>query len=155
MDSFLRESGRYNNTGLTSLTRNARKEFRFKDGTVVPPGAIVTAPALHLHRSEEFYADPNVFDGFRFSRLKEESQKATKHQMVSTDIEYLPFGHGKHACPGRFFAVNEMKLIFAKLIQRYDLRLVPGTAPSTMFLGTMTIPDTKLKVLVRNVRAKA
>ncbi|EUC47347.1 hypothetical protein COCMIDRAFT_3606 [Bipolaris oryzae ATCC 44560] len=149
MDSFLRESGRYNNTGLTNLIRNARKEFRFKDGTIVPPGAIITAPPLHLHRSEEFYTNPQVFDGFRFSRLKEESQGPTKHQMVSTDIEYLLFGHGKHACPGRFFAVNEMKLIFAKLLQQYDLKLIPGTAPKAMFIGTMAVPETKLNVLLR------
>ncbi|KAL5380441.1 hypothetical protein DPSP01_007763 [Paraphaeosphaeria sporulosa] len=89
MDSFLRESGRFNNTGLTNLTRNARKEVRFKDGTVIPPGAILTAPALHLHRSEEFYPNADVFDGFRFGLMNQESQKVTKHQMISTDIEYL------------------------------------------------------------------
>ncbi|KAF2180150.1 cytochrome P450, partial [Zopfia rhizophila CBS 207.26] len=151
LDSFLRESGRFNNTGLVSLNRNARKEFRFKDGTVIPAGARVGAPSLAIHNDPQYYLEPEKFDGFRFSRMREESAKPMKHQMVSTDIDYLPFGHGKHACPGRFFAVNEMKLIFANLLLRYDLKLIPGTAPARMFIGTMAIPETKLKVLMRSI----
>lgn len=115
MDSFLRESGRYNNTGLreflsfetrelilmswhpVNLTRNARKDFTFEDGTVIPAGAIVAAPSVTLHRDPNFYTAPEKFDGLRFSRLREEGEKGVKHQMVSTDLNYLPFGHGKHA----------------------------------------------------------
>ena len=45
------------------------------------------------------YPNPEVFDGFRFSRLREKDP--TKYQMVSTDFDYIQFGHGHHACPGR------------------------------------------------------
>ena len=30
------------------------------------------------------------------------------------------FGYGKQACPGRFLAVRQVKLILAKLIDGYD-----------------------------------
>ena len=35
----------------------------------------------------------------------------------------FPFGYGKHACPGRFFANQEFKVILVQLIMSYDLRL--------------------------------
>lgn len=54
-----------------------------------------------------------------------------------------------HHSPGRFFAVTEMKLIFAKLIQRYDMSLRPGEAPKEMLIATMAIPETKLQILFK------
>jgi hypothetical protein len=38
----------------------------------------------------------------------------------------LEFGHGSHACPGRFFAVNVLKAIVAHLLLKYDLKLRDG-----------------------------
>jgi hypothetical protein len=53
----------------------------------------------------EIYPDPEVFDGFRFSKLREsEESGSAKYQVITTTLDYLPFGHGRHACPGRFFA---------------------------------------------------
>jgi hypothetical protein len=64
---------------------------------MIPPGAILTAPALYLHRSREFCPNVDVFDGFLFSRMNKESRKGTKHQKISTGIGFPPCGHGKHA----------------------------------------------------------
>ncbi|KAK8030950.1 ent-kaurene oxidase [Apiospora arundinis] len=38
----------------------------------------------------------------------------------------MAFGYGKHACPGRFFAANEIKLILAHILLQYDLRMPDG-----------------------------
>jgi cytochrome P450 monooxygenase-3 len=35
----------------------------------------------------------------------------------------LHFGHGIHACPGRFFASNEIKVVLIELLQNWDIRL--------------------------------
>lgn len=51
--------------------------------------------------------------------------------------------------PGRFFAVTEMKLMFAELITRYDMKLAPGTGVNETFIATMAIPDTKLNILMK------
>jgi cytochrome P450 len=51
--------------------------------------------------------------------------------------------------PGRFYAVNEMKVMLAIFISRYEIKAVPGTAPKQTFLATMAIPDTQLKTLVK------
>ena len=38
----------------------------------------------------------------------------------------LEFGHGSHACPGRFFATNVIKSTLVPLLLDYDLRLPNG-----------------------------
>ena len=50
-------------------------------------------------------------------------------QLVSTSPDHLGFGHGKHACPGRFFASNEAKIILIHLLLKYDWRLPEGNPP--------------------------
>ncbi|CAH0039587.1 unnamed protein product, partial [Clonostachys solani] len=144
MDSFLRESGRFNNAGLMAMQRNVKREFRFSDGTVLPPGSKVGAPSFILHRDPEVYDDPEIFDGFRFIGSKYQDSKETL--VVNTTNNYHVFGHGRHPCPGRFFAVHEMKLIFCLLLLKYDIKLAPGDVPRGIFIATMAIPDTRLKV---------
>ncbi len=70
----------------------------------------------------------------------------------------VPEGNGTaNGCfldsPGRFFAVNEMKLIFCEFLKRYDIKLIPGTAAKRSYVGVFLMAETELKVLVRS-RAK-
>ncbi|KAI3316492.1 hypothetical protein HD806DRAFT_517399 [Xylariaceae sp. AK1471] len=38
------------------------------------------------------------------------------------------FGYSKHACPGRYYCIRQVKLIFTKLLLEYDLKWpAPGT----------------------------
>ncbi|RKK06614.1 hypothetical protein BFJ68_g16544 [Fusarium oxysporum] len=147
MDSFLRESARFNNAGLMSLQRNARKEFRFADGTVIPAGSRLGAPGVLLQNDAEVYDKPEEFDGFRFCGPAYAGRK--DQTAVATSTNLFLFGHGRHPCPGRYLAVHEMKLMFSTLLLKYDFKLADGTAPGPWFLGTMVIPDTTLKVLFK------
>ena len=67
------------------------------DGTFIPRGTLVVAASGPLHHDESKYADPNVFDPFRFSRMREQEGESTKHQYVNTSLDYVAFGHGRHA----------------------------------------------------------
>ncbi|ETS77970.1 hypothetical protein PFICI_10032 [Pestalotiopsis fici W106-1] len=149
MDSFLRESGRFNTTGLMAMQRNARKEFKFSDGTVIPVGAKIGAVSRILQRDPEVFENPDVFDGFRFYQTEPSETKPST--MVNTGTNFHLFGHGRHPwqVQCRFLAVHEMKIMFAQLLLRYELKLAPGTKPEPFFIATMCIPDTKLKVLFR------
>jgi cytochrome P450 len=40
--------------------------------------------------------------------------------------EYLPFGAGPHMCLGYTFAMMELKIVLALILQRYRLKLAPG-----------------------------
>lgn len=49
--------------------------------------------------------------------------KENRHQFVTTSTDSLVFGHGNHACPGRFFASNEIKVVIIELLRSWDFRL--------------------------------
>lgn len=108
----------------------------------MPKGATVSAATAAIHKDTTLYSNPYEFDGFRFSREadaaaaastvgtndpdSDQKEKFLNHKMfVTTSPEYLPFGHGKHACPGRFFASNELKLIMMHILRNYEFRLAP------------------------------
>jgi cytochrome P450 len=74
------------------------------------------------------YAPPTTFDGFRFYKLRAMPGKENRHQFVTTAPDSLSFGHGVHACPGRFFASNEIKVVLIELLRNWDVRLVGDAA---------------------------
>lgn len=48
------------------------------------------------------------------------------NQMVTVSPSNLTFGYGRHACPGRFFAANEIKMIVGRALLNYDIALPEG-----------------------------
>ena len=38
-----------------------------------------------------------VFDGFRFEKMREQGGESMKHQIVTLDLDFVLFGHGRHA----------------------------------------------------------
>jgi cytochrome P450 len=48
---------------------------------------------------------------------------------------------GKHACPGRFFAGNELKSMLVYLILNYDFKTVDGVRPANMTIGSTIMPN--------------
>jgi cytochrome P450 len=67
---------------------------------------------------------------------------------VSTSADYLSFGHGRHACPGRFFAANELKLLLAYMVLNYDIEPLEKR-PDGKWVGTVCLPDMKATIKVR------
>ncbi|KAG9310148.1 cytochrome P450 [Chiua virens] len=149
IDSFMKESQRLIGNGTTSLPRKALKDFTFSDGTFIPKGTFLVSPSRSLHLDDENYDNAHKFDPFRFSNMRDEGE-GTKHHFVSTSLEYLPFGHGKHACPGRFFAANELKSMLAHVVVSYDVKLEDGaTHPKPLRNGISLAPDPSAKVMFR------
>ncbi|KAJ7780167.1 cytochrome P450 [Mycena maculata] len=153
VDSFLRESQRLHGIGTQSLGRKVVKPdgFTFSDGTTLPNGTYVHATTWSLHHDPELYSNPDVFDGFRFANLRNaEEVGAAKHQAVTTSLDYLAFGHGIHACPGRHFAVIELKAILAHIVINYDVKLAKDEGrPPNQYIASACLPHASAKVLFR------
>ena len=82
-----------------------------------------------IHHDDKFYPEPMYFDAFRFSRPFEvrvgqvrSTSTTTQRSATAGDDKFLAFGYGRHMCPGRFFAINEMKVMLATMLQNYDIR---------------------------------
>ncbi|KAL2286223.1 hypothetical protein FJTKL_07028 [Diaporthe vaccinii] len=59
----------------------------------------------------------------------------------------MGFGHGAHACPGRFFAANEVKIALAHLLMKYDWRLPEGHDPQDINVGSGVVVNPELRLL--------
>ena len=84
-------------SSLVSLMRKAQKDIVLSDGTFIPRGTLMVTAAHSLHHDDSVYANPDTFDPWRFSRQREREGEAMRHQYVTTSVDYVPFGHGKHA----------------------------------------------------------
>jgi cytochrome P450 len=150
VDSFLKECQRMEGIDGATLTRKALKDFTFSDGTFIPKGTTIVAATRSIHLDGAFYENPHTFEPFRFADLRKGNNEGVKHQFVSTTAEYLAFGHGRHACPGRFFAANELKIMLAHIVATYDVALADGgTRPQSLRFATSVVPDPRAKVMFR------
>ncbi|KAH6603324.1 hypothetical protein Trco_008099 [Trichoderma cornu-damae] len=126
LDSFMREVQRLCGN-ITSFIRKVVKPIDLSDGTHLPAGTRVLAPQAGISVDEQFFPNPEEFRALRFYHLRQESAEASNRwQFTSLSDTNLNFGAGKHACPGRFFAGNEIKLILAFFLINYDVRLKNG-----------------------------
>ncbi|GFF55814.1 ent-kaurene oxidase [Aspergillus udagawae] len=153
-DSVARESMRvtfpFGNRGLL------RKVM--KDGVVTDAGIPLKKGTI---RDPAKFDQPEKFYPWRFSRPIErerrangDSLKAAYHQnsFMSTSPDYLPFGHGRHACPGRFLVDFELKMIVAYILKHYDIEYPPeykGKRPPNRQVAELQAPPAGVKIIVR------
>ncbi|KAF5315411.1 hypothetical protein D9619_007341 [Psilocybe cf. subviscida] len=149
LDSFLKESQRLAVASLV-MNRLVLKDFTFSNGVTVPSGTQLAFATRATHEDELNFKDPYKFQGFRFAEMREEDTEKAKHQMTSLSPEYILFGTGRHACPGRFFAVNELKAMLAYILLNYDIKLVDGNhRPDNVWVGASCSPNPTAEVLLR------
>ena len=133
---------------VVMLSRVAVKDFTFSDGTTIPRGTSVAVSSHDVHLNDKVYEDPLRFDGFRFSKMREESAKNVG--MVSSSPDHIPFGHGRHVCPGRHFAAYELKLMLAHIVMTYDVKLeIEGVRPPDKWVMISCIPNPNANILFR------
>ncbi|KAJ7067797.1 cytochrome P450 [Mycena amicta] len=160
IDSFLRESQRYNGNSITSMGRKVVKPggFTFSDGTNVPAGCYVNVATGPTHHNPDVYPNPESFDPLRFYRWRlQDDEGSLKHQYSATNLDYLSWGHGRHACPGRFFASTELKAMLAHVVVHYDVKLEhedAGRPPHTWF-ASICIPSGSANVMFRKRQPKS
>ncbi|KAI0201193.1 cytochrome P450 [Astrocystis sublimbata] len=153
MDSVLKETQRLKPIKMTTMHRLALADVTLSDGTVIPKG---TKCAVRSTRrlDADVYENPEEFDGARFMRLRETPDKSNQAHLVATSTESLGFGHGLHACPGRFFAANELKIALMHLLLKYDIKAHEGFVPRVIELGFDLRVDPKTTILVRRRKAE-
>lgn len=153
LDSVIKESQRVKPVAMVSMRRYVDKDLKLSDGTVIPKGGIVGVSA-HNMWSSEVYEEAEKWDGRRFLNMRETAGKENMAQLVSTGPDHLGFGHGQHACPGRFFAANEVKIAIIYLLLNYEWRLPEGSNPQVRTFGFSMGVDPFLKVEYKGRQAE-
>ncbi|KAI0084548.1 cytochrome P450 [Irpex rosettiformis] len=154
-DSFFKECQRLHGFNTLGMERLALKDYMFKDGTFIPKGTFVCIAQRVAQMEPDYYDDPSTFDPWRSSRVPEEDGNTSKHLATTANPGYMPFGVGKHACPGRFFAVAELKAVLAWLVLHYDLKMEnEGVFPEPSYYQARCPPSSSAKALFRKRKDK-
>ncbi|KIL54862.1 hypothetical protein M378DRAFT_173979 [Amanita muscaria Koide BX008] len=94
-------------TVIAGLVRKMREleSFIKHNGMTIPASSIVNVPYLPVHT---------------------DTGEEHKHQHVTAGVDYIRFGHGRHGCPGRFFVINEVKVLLARVLLKNDVKMADG-----------------------------
>ncbi|XP_077159862.1 7-alpha-hydroxycholest-4-en-3-one 12-alpha-hydroxylase [Paroedura picta] len=102
----------------TKLKMNDGREYAVRKGD-----RIGLFPYLAAHMDPEIHPEPHLFKYDRFlnrNGVKKEFYKNGEKVKYFT----MPWGAGVSMCPGRFFAVNEMKLFVFLMLTYFEMQLV-------------------------------
>ena len=126
LDSALRESMRISGFGSKVFNRKviAPNGIILPNGVHLPHGVTVCVSGYSLHHDETIDPEPYQFNYRRFARPNHTSPTTTSSILTAatTSLNYAIWGHGKHACPGRFFAVDMIKMVVAYIITHYEIK---------------------------------
>ena len=113
------------------LTRPARI-----GGWDLPAGAMAV-PSIYLtQRRADVWPDAELFSPERFLGAR------------PMPYEFFPFGGGVRRCIGMAFAIYEMKIVLAEVLQRVSLRAAPGYAVRPVRRSITLAPSQGVRVVV-------
>ncbi|XP_037658975.1 cytochrome P450 7A1 [Choloepus didactylus] len=125
LDSIIKESLRLSSASLNIRTAKEDFTLHLEDGSynIRKDDFIALYPQL-MHLDPEIYPDPLTF---KYDRYLDENGK-TKTTFYSNGLKlkyyYMPFGSGATICPGRLFAVHEIKQFLILMLSYFELQLV-------------------------------
>jgi cytochrome P450 len=108
------------------MTRSLTREITL-GGVRLPARTLVRVTPWLLHRDPRWWPDALAFQPERFMAGAPEIQRGA----------YIPFGLGPRVCLGQHFAVLEMTLIAALLLQRFELSPTSAEAPRPRMAVTL------------------
>ena len=86
-------------------------------GYHIPKGVGVSTNQLFFAMNPDIWKNPEVFDPERFANVE---------SMPNYSMTHFPFSMGPHVCLGQTFAKFESKVILAKLMRKFQFRLLPN-----------------------------
>jgi cytochrome P450 len=115
------------------------------DGFHVPKGVRVAVPNHFIQRDPDIYREAERYNAFRHAASNgvdtaEAYLQQKKNSLSMPSDTFLAWGHGRHACPGRFFATHLMKIMLAHVLVTYDVE-AKGPKPKGIARNEFPIPS--------------
>ncbi|KAJ5772737.1 hypothetical protein N7457_007633 [Penicillium paradoxum] len=148
MDSTIKESQRLKPVAITPMRRLTTADVELSDGVFVPKDTTILISADSMW-DEKNYENPQEFDAYRFLKMRDVPGQQTAAQLVAPSPIHLGWGFGQHACPGRFFAANEMKIALCQILMKYDIKLDEACPPQVRRFGVSMTADSGANLVIR------
>ncbi|KAH7029634.1 cytochrome P450, partial [Microdochium trichocladiopsis] len=120
LDSALKEAQRLRPITSATMSRMVLAPTPIPGTDRILPVGAQTLVSSHLRFDPDVYEQPHKYIGRRFADMRANGETTLPVHLVSTGVTSLSFGHGNHACPGRFFAATELKIALCHLLIKYD-----------------------------------
>ena len=134
------------------LIRRALEDVTLPEGSMgreitLKKGTDCFIAVWNLHRSPEYWENPETFDPSRFTRrfenpgvvgwngLQPDLVTGLYPNEQSTDFAYVPFGGGQRRCAGDMFAMMEATVALSVLLKRFDFELACDPKEVEMITG--------------------
>jgi cytochrome P450 len=143
LDAVVKESLRLRPV-IPGVGRIVRGEPFRLNGYVIPPGVEINPSIRMIHRRADLYPDPTVFKPQRF--LADDAPDT---------YTWLPFGGGTRRCLGASFALMEMRLVLARVLQRTALRAADPEREKVQFRAITLAPRNGTLVIQQSPPASA
>jgi cytochrome P450 len=105
-------------------------------GYVIPPGIEINPSIRVIHRREDVYPDAGAFRPERF--LGDDPPDT---------YSWIPFGGGTRRCLGASFALMEMRLVLARVLERAALRAASPELAKVQFRAITLAPRDGVQVV--------
>ena len=105
---------------LPTISRRALVDFEIH-GIKIPANTQVSVFPIQVHRSPEWWTNPEQFDPERFSPARAEHRRHA--------YAWAPFGGGAHMCLGLHFAEMQVKAVLLPLLRHWQWSVPAGYAP--------------------------
>lgn len=123
-----------------------------KDGTEIPAGARIAWAGYHHANDPSVIDRPEEFDPLRSYRKRYADQGVNLNKFIAgqTNSSSLSFGYGNQACPGRYFAVGEIKMILTRLLLEFEFKFPEGRSrPKIMHADENVFMDPHARLMMR------
>lgn len=137
-----------------SPQRLGTEDIVLKDGLCIPAGTRFTFASSEHHLDPNIFDDPQRFDPLRsYNRRLSAPDRRDQHRAGMTSADNLAFGHGLQACPGRRFAVAQVKMLIARLLYDFEFKLEDGQVRSKIAYSNETAYSNEQQtILIRKRR---
>ncbi|KAL4184716.1 hypothetical protein AMTRI_Chr10g226890 [Amborella trichopoda] len=109
----------------------------------IPSGMELVVPILTVHHDpSQWGEDVNLFNPDRFAQ--------GVMNAASTQVSFIPFGHGPRICVGLNFATLEAKVALSMILRRYTFTLSPSYQHAPIHRITM-VPQHGAQIIIHSL----
>ena len=135
LDAIVKESLRIRPV-IPGIGRVVRQEPFRLNGYEVPPGIEINPSIRTIHRRADLYPSPSSFTPERFLGPD-----------APDTYTWVPFGGGTRRCLGASFALTEMRVILARVLERAQLKAADTRVAKAQFRAITLAPKGGVRVI--------